>query len=135
MSYEQTDRNQNIQHMAYLNSFPAGRKWRFDSIRNLITQLYADAVESMRYKMPTYEWRPAMQMCRFIQCDVFTPIPTPGNALAHRLPAEDRLDAAVTVAQRTIVGRHGRVSIGPVDSHHVKIGGQTHILIEAGVFL
>lgn len=137
-----------------------------------------------------------MQTRRFIQCDVFTPVPTLGNALAvvvdgdelseqamqqfaawtnlaettfilppldaqadYRLKiytpvremlfaghptlgscaawlqAEGRLPRAVTVAQGTSIGRHGRVAIEPLDRRNVKIGGQTHILIEGRVAL
>jgi PhzF family phenazine biosynthesis protein len=57
------------------------------------------------------------------------------SALAHWLQADGRLKDRVTVAQGTCIGRHGRVSINPVDSHNVKIGGQTHILIEGTVLL
>ncbi|MBT8433537.1 MAG: PhzF family phenazine biosynthesis protein, partial [Gammaproteobacteria bacterium] len=57
------------------------------------------------------------------------------SALAHWMQADGRLQDSVTVAQGTCIGRHGRVSINPVDSHNVKIGGQTHILIEGMVLL
>jgi PhzF family phenazine biosynthesis protein len=57
------------------------------------------------------------------------------SALAHWLQAQGRLEHRVTVAQGTSIGRHGRVVITPVDSHSVKIGGQTHILIEGTVRL
>jgi len=56
-------------------------------------------------------------------------------ALAHWLQAEGRLPRAVTVAQGSCIERHGRVEINPVDRHNVKIGGQTHILIEGEVSL
>ena len=57
------------------------------------------------------------------------------SALAHWLQVKGRLDGASTVAQGTSIGRHGRVSIRPIDEHNVKIGGQTHILIEGSVLL
>lgn len=57
------------------------------------------------------------------------------SAIAHWLQAEGRLKSTVTVAQGTCIDRHGRVSIKPVDQHNVKIGGQTHILIEGTVLL
>ena len=41
----------------YLASIPAPRRVRFDSIRALIHETYPDAVESMRYRMPTFEYR------------------------------------------------------------------------------
>ena len=56
-------------------------------------------------------------------------------ALAHWLQVEGRLNSAVTVAQGTCIGRHGRVSIVPVDRHEVKIGGQSHILVDGTVIL
>ena len=57
------------------------------------------------------------------------------SALAHWLQAEGRLSEAVTVAQGTSIGRHGRVAINPVDRHNVKVGGQTHILIDGEITL
>jgi PhzF family phenazine biosynthesis protein len=57
------------------------------------------------------------------------------SALAHWLQADGRLKHSLTVAQGTCIGRQGRVSINPIDSHNVKIGGQTHILIEGTVLL
>jgi PhzF family phenazine biosynthesis protein len=57
------------------------------------------------------------------------------SALAHWLQAEGRLDQAVKIAQGTSIGRHGRVSVKPVDADKVMIGGQTHILIEGTVRL
>jgi predicted PhzF superfamily epimerase YddE/YHI9 len=39
------------------------------------------------------------------------------------------------VAQGTSIKRHGRVSIRPLDSTNVMIGGQTHILIEGSLRL
>ncbi len=42
---------------AYLEAIPAKRAERFASIRALIRRLYPDAVESMRYRMPTFEYR------------------------------------------------------------------------------
>jgi PhzF family phenazine biosynthesis protein len=57
------------------------------------------------------------------------------SALAHWLQAEGRLKHAVTVAQGTCIDRHGRVSINPIDDKNVRIGGQTHILIEGTVLL
>jgi PhzF family phenazine biosynthesis protein len=52
------------------------------------------------------------------------------SALAHWLQAQGQLEQPVTVAQGTCIDRHGRVAITPVDADTVKIGGQTHILIE-----
>ena len=44
-----------MQLETYLNNIPAARRERFESIRDLILRLYPEAIESMRYKMPTYE--------------------------------------------------------------------------------
>lgn len=41
----------------YLANIPANRIDRFQAIRSLIKSLYPDATESMRYKMPTYEFK------------------------------------------------------------------------------
>lgn len=57
------------------------------------------------------------------------------SALAHWLQAEGRLSQAVTVAQGSSIGRHGRVAINPVDLDNVKVGGQTHILIDGEITL
>jgi len=56
------------------------------------------------------------------------------SALAHWLQAEGRLAGAVTVAQGTCINRQGRVFIRPGSQPgQIKIGGQTHILIEGTV--
>jgi PhzF family phenazine biosynthesis protein len=56
-------------------------------------------------------------------------------ALAHWLQADGRLPQAITVAQGTKIHRHGRVSMRPLGSDKVMIGGQTHILIEGSLRL
>jgi PhzF family phenazine biosynthesis protein len=57
-------------------------------------------------------------------------------AIAHWMQAEGRLPGPVTVAQGTAIGRHGRVSIQPGgEQGGIRIGGQTHILIEGTVTL
>ena len=40
----------------YIAKIPKYRKSRFESIRKPIKALYSKAKESMRYKMPTYEY-------------------------------------------------------------------------------
>jgi PhzF family phenazine biosynthesis protein len=57
------------------------------------------------------------------------------SALAHWLQAEGQLSGALSVAQGTAIGRHGRVAITPRDDGSVRIGGETHILIEGTVLL
>lgn len=39
----------------YLAAVPKHRRQRLDSIRQLVRELYPGAIESMRYKMPTFE--------------------------------------------------------------------------------
>ena len=57
------------------------------------------------------------------------------SALAHWLQEQGLLERPITVAQGTRINRHGRVVITPVDPDTVRIGGQTHILIEGTVRL
>ena len=40
----------------YINDVPDERKERFIKLMNLIKSLYPEADESMKYKMPTYEY-------------------------------------------------------------------------------
>jgi len=57
-------------------------------------------------------------------------------ALAHWLHSEGRLDRSITIAQGTIINRHGRVSVTPLgDSGKILIGGDTHIVIDGFVTL
>ncbi len=51
-------------------------------------------------------------------------------ALAHWLQAQGRLEQAITIAQGTSIGRHGRVAVSAAVDGAVWIGGQTHILID-----
>ena len=57
------------------------------------------------------------------------------SALAHWLQDRGLLEKAITVAQGTRINRHGRVVITPVGPGTVKIGGQTHMLVEGTVRL
>ena len=57
------------------------------------------------------------------------------SALAHWLQEQGLLERPITVAQGTSINRYGRVVITPVDPDTVRIGGQTHILIEGTVRL
>lgn len=57
------------------------------------------------------------------------------SALAHWLQSQGRLQQALTIAQGTSIGRHGRVAMVPLDDGRVSIGGQTHILIDGTVRL
>lgn len=57
------------------------------------------------------------------------------SALAHWLQAGGQLSGPHTVAQGTSIGRQGRVAITPQDDGSVRIGGETHILIDGTVLL
>jgi len=56
------------------------------------------------------------------------------SAIAHWLKQQKRLEEKITVAQGTVIGRVGRVTISP-NKDQVQIGGQTHILIQGTVTL
>ncbi len=45
-----------IELQSYLEAIPSSRRQRVDSIRQLVLKLYPSASESMRNKMPTFEW-------------------------------------------------------------------------------
>lgn len=58
-------------------------------------------------------------------------------ALAKWLAAQDRLEQALVIAQGTTINRHGRVYIKP-DANQpgtVRIGGETHLLIDGTITL
>ena len=57
------------------------------------------------------------------------------SALGHWLQAEGLLTQPLSVAQGTCIERHGRIAITPAGDGSVRIGGQTHILIEGTVLL
>jgi PhzF family phenazine biosynthesis protein len=57
------------------------------------------------------------------------------SALAHWLQTEAALQRPITTAQGTTIGRLGRVYITLREDHSVRIGGQTHVLIEGSVSL
>ncbi len=57
------------------------------------------------------------------------------SALAHWLQAQGKLEKPISIAQGTRIDRHGRVAVTPVGPDAVKIGGQTHILIDGTVRL
>ena len=57
-------------------------------------------------------------------------------AIAHWMRAECRLLGPIMVAQGTVIGRRGRVSIRPSKGESgIQVSGQTHILIEGTVTL
>ena len=134
---------ESILHSAELDNGPVWQAFQLDSAAAVL------ALDSSRVRWPEYKSlgfigaHPEEQECDY---EVRMLAPSSGmsedpitgslnSALAHWLQAEGRLKQAVTVAQGTTINRHGRVSIRPVDSTTVKIGGQTHILIEGSLRL
>ncbi len=57
------------------------------------------------------------------------------SALAHWLEAEGQLGAGYCAAQGTSIERQGRVAVMPGADGRIRIGGQTHILIDGKVVL
>jgi PhzF family phenazine biosynthesis protein len=134
---------ESILHTAELDNGPVWQAFQLDSAAAVL------ALDSSRVRWPEYRSlgfigaHPAGNECDY---EVRMLAPSSGmsedpitgslnSALAHWLQAEGRLEHAVTVAQGTSINRHGRVSICPVDPTTVKIGGQTHILIEGSLWL
>jgi PhzF family phenazine biosynthesis protein len=132
-----------ILHSAELDNGPLWQVMQLDSAASVL------AIDSSKVRWPTFKSigmigaHPPGSECDY---EVRMLAPSSGmsedpitgslnSALAHWLQAQGRLEHRVTVAQGTSIGRHGRVVITPVDSHSVKIGGQTHILIEGTVRL
>jgi PhzF family phenazine biosynthesis protein len=132
-----------ILHSAELDNGPLWQVMQLDSAASVL------ALDSSKVRWPTFKSigmigaHPPGSECDY---EVRMLAPSSGmsedpitgslnSALAHWLQAQGRLEHRVTVAQGTSIGRHGRVVITPVDSHSVKIGGQTHILIEGTVRL
>lgn len=132
-----------IMHCAELDNGPVWQVMQLDSAAAVL------ALDSARVRWPTFKSigvigvHPATHECDY---EVRMLAPSSGmsedpitgslnSALAHWLQSEGRLDSPVTVAQGTRIDRHGRVAITPLDNQQVKIGGQTHILIEGTVRL
>jgi PhzF family phenazine biosynthesis protein len=132
-----------ILHTAELDNGPVFQLLQLDSAESVL------ALDSSRVRWPAFKSigvlgaHPPGSECEY---EVRHLAPSSGmsedpitgslnSALAHWLQAEGRLPQAVTVAQGTSIGRHGRVAIEPLDRDNVKIGGQTHILIEGEVML
>ena len=134
---------ESILHSAELDNGPVWQAFQLDSAETVL------ALDSARVRWPEYK------ALGFIgahtaghECDYEVRMLAPSSgmsedpitgslnsALAHWLQAEGRLPRSVMVAQGTNIRRHGRVSIRPVDSTNVMIGGQTHILIEGSLRL
>ena len=132
-----------ILHCAELDNGPVFQAFQLDSADSVL------ALDSSRVRWPEFKSigfigaHPPGSECNY---EVRMLAPSSGmsedpitgslnSALAHWLQTEGRLDCAVLAAQGTRIGRRGRVSIQPLDRHNVKIGGQSHILIEGTVEL
>jgi PhzF family phenazine biosynthesis protein len=132
-----------ILHTAELENGPVWQVFQLDSADSVM------ALDSARVRWPEYKalgFIGAHAEGGECQYEVRMLAPSSGmsedpitgslnSALAHWLQAEGRLPQAVTVAQGTTINRHGRVSMRPLDSSKVMIGGQTHILIEGSLRL
>jgi PhzF family phenazine biosynthesis protein len=133
-----------IMHTAELNNGPVWQVFQLDSAEAVL------ALDSSRVRWPEYKalgFIGAHPPGSEFDYEVRMLAPSSGmsedpitgslnSALAHWLQAEDRLPVAVTVAQGTCINRRGRVFIQPgPQPGQIKIGGQTHILIEGSVSL
>lgn len=132
-----------ILHSAELENGPLWQVMQLDSAEAVL------ALDSSRVRWPEFKSIGLIGACppgRECDYEVRMLAPSSGmsedpitgslnSALAHWLQVQGRLTQPVTVAQGTSIGRHGRVAITPVDSTTVRIGGQTHILIEGTVRL
>ena len=133
-----------IRHTALLNNGPV---WQ---VLHLETAAQVLALDSSLVKWPEFKSigligaHPPGSECDF-EVRMLAPSsgmsedPITGSlnaALAHWLYAEGRLTSDITVAQGTMINRHGRVSIRPdIDTDKIFIGGDTHIIIDGHVTL
>jgi PhzF family phenazine biosynthesis protein len=133
-----------IKHTALLDNGPV---WQ---VLHLETAAQVLALDSSRVKWPAFKSigligaHPPGSECDF-EVRMLAPSsgmsedPITGSlnaALAHWLYAEGRLTTAITVAQGSMINRHGRVSIRPdADTDKILIGGDTHIVIDGYVTL
>jgi len=132
-----------ILNSAELDNGPVFQVLQLDSAESVL------ALDSARVRWPAYKSigfigaHPQASECQY---EVRHLAPSSGmsedpitgslnSAIAHWLQTEGHLTQAVTVAQGTSIGRHGRVEITPLDAHNAKIGGQTHILIDGEISL
>ncbi len=133
-----------ILHTAQLDNGPVWQVFQLDSAETVL------AIDASRVRWPAFKGigligaHPDGAECDY---EVRMLAPSSGmsedpitgslnSAIAHWLQAEGRLSGAITVAQGTAIGRCGRVSIQPGGADgKIKIGGQTHVLIEGQVTL
>jgi len=132
-----------VLHSAELDNGPVWQAFQLESAAAVL------ALDSARVRWPEYKAlgfigaHPAGHECNY---EVRMLAPSSGmsedpitgslnSALAHWLQAEGMLQEPLTVAQGTRIERHGRVAITPAADGSVRIGGQTHILIEGTLLL
>lgn len=135
---------EHVLHCAQLNNGPIWQAFQLDTAKAVL------ALDSSRLRWPESKSigligaHPPGSECEY-EVRMLAPSsgmsedPITGSlnaALAHWLAAEGRLPGPVTVAQGTVIGRHGRVSIRPDQGDGgIQVGGQTHILIKGTVTL
>jgi len=133
-----------IQHTALLDNGPMWQVLHLETAEQVL------ALDSSRVKWPEFKSigligaHPPGSECDF-EVRMLAPSsgmsedPITGSlnaALAHWLYAEGKLATDITVAQGTMINRHGRVSIRPdVEADKIFIGGDTHIIIDGHVTL
>ena len=133
-----------ILHSAQLNNGPVWQAFHLASAEAVL------ALDSSRVRWPTFKAlgfigkHPVGSECDY-EVRMLAPSsgmsedPITGSlqaALAHWMRADGRLIGAVSVAQGTNIGRHGRVTVRPdTENERILIGGETHILIEGTVDL
>jgi len=136
--------SQSILHTALLDNGPVWQVLQLESAEKVL------AVDSLRVRWPEFKAigligaHKAGELCDY-EVRLLAPSsgmsedPITGSlnaALAHWLHSEGRLDQSITIAQGTIINRHGLVLVTPGgDSGKILIGGDTHIIIDGFVTL
>jgi PhzF family phenazine biosynthesis protein len=133
-----------ILHTALLDNGPKWQVLQLESAEQVL------ALDSSRVSFPEFNpigligAHPAGSECDFevrmiSAASGMTEDPITGSlnaALAHWFYADGRLTSDITVAQGTVINRHGRVSIHPdAETGKIFIGGDTHIVIDGTVIL
>ena len=132
-----------ILHCAELDNGPVWQAFQLDSAASVL------ALDSARVRWPEFRalgFIGAHEAASECDYEVRMLAPSSGmsedpitgslnSALAHWLQSMNQLETSKLVAQGTCIGRHGRVAIDPLDAQQVRIGGQTHILIEGKLTL
>jgi PhzF family phenazine biosynthesis protein len=136
--------SQSILHTALLDNGPVWQVLQLQSAENVL------AVDSLRVRWPEFKAIGLIGVHKAgAECDYEVRMLAPSSgmsedpitgslnaALAHWLYSEGRLDQPITIAQGTIINRHGRVSVSPIGATgKILIGGDTHILIDGFVTL